>query len=338
MFVARWDLDKTYLRTDFDTLRDLLRTLVERPDQKRTVPGAAALMRELADEGTEIHILSGSPEQLRGRLLQKLELDGVRFKSLTLKPNLQNFLRLRLRALRGQIGYKLPALVRRRCELPAQEDHGGARIQEALFGDDAESDALVYSLYADVCAGEVRDERLSRLLRAAHCYEDDIADTVRMASYLPPGKTVERILIHLDRQSAPANFDAFGPRVVPFYNYLQAAFVLFEDGRLTARAVLRIALEMASRHHFDGTSLARSYLELARRGHLDGRRLSELVAEYDQFQEGRRVVAASELATMVGELAGYADDVAAGDRPTARIVDYEALVADHHPRRGKRRR
>ena len=45
--IARWDLDKTYLRTDFDTVRDLVRTAIERPDQKRTVPGAAALLREL---------------------------------------------------------------------------------------------------------------------------------------------------------------------------------------------------------------------------------------------------------------------------------------------------
>ena len=41
----RWDLDKTYLRTDFETLRDLFRTAIERPDQKRTVPGAARLLR-----------------------------------------------------------------------------------------------------------------------------------------------------------------------------------------------------------------------------------------------------------------------------------------------------
>ena len=59
--IARWDLDKTYLRTDFDTLRDLLRTAIERPDQKRTVPGAAALLRELGRAGVETHILSGSP-------------------------------------------------------------------------------------------------------------------------------------------------------------------------------------------------------------------------------------------------------------------------------------
>lgn len=338
MFVARWDLDKTYLRTDFDTVRDLLRTALERSDQKRTVPGAAALMRELADADTEIHILSGSPEQLRRRVVEKLELDGVRFASLTLKPNLQNILRLRLRAVRGQLGYKLPALLRRRCELAAYHDDTGALIQEALLGDDAEADAFVYSLYADVCAGEVRGDRLAAILRAGHCYEDDIADTVRIASYLPTGPTVERILIHLDLQSAPSTFDHLGARVVPFFNYLQAAFVLYEDGRLTARAVLRIALELASRHHFDGGALARSYLELARRGHVDGRGIAEIVAEYGNFQEGRRVVAASELSVMIGELDAHAHDVAAAARPSPRVIDYEALIADHNPRRKKVRR
>ncbi|HTN91517.1 MAG TPA: hypothetical protein VL242_47945, partial [Sorangium sp.] len=102
-FIARWDLDKTYLRTDFDTLRDLVRTAIERPDQKRTVPGAGSLLRELGRAGVETHILSGSPEQLRSRIEQKLRLDGARWASLTLKPNLQNILRLRFRALRGQL-------------------------------------------------------------------------------------------------------------------------------------------------------------------------------------------------------------------------------------------
>ena len=43
--VYRWDLDKTYLRTEFDTVRDVLRTAFEKPHDKRTVPGAAALLR-----------------------------------------------------------------------------------------------------------------------------------------------------------------------------------------------------------------------------------------------------------------------------------------------------
>src|SRR5882757_4106821 len=121
-YVARWDLDKTYLRTEFDTVRDLVRTAIERPDQKRTVPGAAALLRELGRANVEIHILSGSPEQLRSRIEQKLRLDGARWASLTLKPNLENLLRLRFRALRGQLGYKLPALLQSRSVLSPQKD------------------------------------------------------------------------------------------------------------------------------------------------------------------------------------------------------------------------
>src|SRR5262249_15676427 len=143
-FIARWDLDKTYLRTDFDTVGALVRTAIERPDQKRTVPGAASLLRELGRAGVETHILSGSPEQLRSRPEEKLRLDGARWTTLTLKPNLQNLLRLRFRALRGQLGYKLPALLRRRCELPSQRDERGELIHEVLLGDDAEADAFVY--------------------------------------------------------------------------------------------------------------------------------------------------------------------------------------------------
>lgn len=338
MFVARWDLDKTYLRTDFDTAGDLLRTAFERPDHKRTVPGAAALMRELGDNDTEVHILSGSPEQLRRRIVQKLELDGVRFASLTLKPNLQNILRLRLRAVRGQLGYKLPALLRRRCELAAQQDAAGVMVQEVLLGDDAEADAFVYSLYADVCTGAVGHDRLAALMRSGRCYEDDVSDALRLASYVPRGDVVQRILIHLDRQSTPTNFDRFGPRVVPFFNYLQAAFVLLEDGRLPPRSVLAIAREMATRHHFDGTSLARSYVELARRGHVDGRGIAQLSTEHAALvASGRRAFGDDELATMVAELLVAADELAGAPRPGPTAVDYEALVVDHNARRRKHR-
>lgn len=337
VFVARWDLDKTYLRTDFDTARDLIRTALERPDQKRTVPGAGALMRELGDSGVAIHILSGSPEQLRRRIVEKLELDGVRFASLTLKPNLENILRLRFRAVRGQLGYKLPALLRRRCELPMAVDSEGQVVQEVLLGDDAEADAFVYSLYADVCAGEVRGERLAKLLRAGHCYDDDVADALRLASYLPNAAVVQRILIHLDRQSAPSAFEAFGPRVVPFFNYAQAAFSLHEDGRLPPRAVLRVLREMVLRHHFDGHALARSYLELARRGHADGRAVEALAEDYSRWLAERPLVGDSELADMFRILEEQRSDFGASPRPSARLVDYEALVANHNPRRRKRR-
>src|SRR6476659_1752575 len=134
--ISRWDLDKTYLRTEFDTMRDLVRTAFERADEKRTNPGAATLLRELARANVSIHILSGSPEQMRRRLEEKLKLDGIRWDAFTLKPNLKNMLRLRFRALRDQLGYKLPALLLSRTA--AAKDLVG--VKETLFGDDAEAD------------------------------------------------------------------------------------------------------------------------------------------------------------------------------------------------------
>ena len=104
--IARWDLDKTYLRTEFDTFRDLVRTAFERADEKRTNPGAATLLREMVRAGVAVHILSGSPEQMRRRLEDKLRLDGITWESFTLKPNLENLLRLRFRAVKDQLGYK----------------------------------------------------------------------------------------------------------------------------------------------------------------------------------------------------------------------------------------
>ncbi len=338
-FVARWDLDKTYLRTDFDTLRDIVRTAFERPDQKRTVPGAAALLRELGRAGVETHILSGSPEQLRSRIVEKLRLDGVRYASLTLKPNLQNLMRMRFRAIRGQLGYKLPALLLGRCELASQRAVEGALVREVLLGDDAEADAFVYCLYADVCRGIVQEALLQEILGRGGAYEDSVRDAVRLSKYIEKGEVVQRVLIHLERQSAPSDFSVFGPRVVPFYNYLQASLVLFEDGRLPAESVLAIATDLVVVHNFERTALARSYLDLARRGHVRGTRTRELAVAVERLVATGRSPAASELVAMLEAIDAAprleGGPPAAGAQPE---IDYLALVEHYNPRRKKRRR
>ena len=98
--VFRWDLDKTYLHTEFDHWLDLLKTAVETPETKRSVPGAARLIRALRlHQPSRVTILSGSPEQMRGTLESKLRLDGIAWDEFTLKPSMRNILRLRFRAL-----------------------------------------------------------------------------------------------------------------------------------------------------------------------------------------------------------------------------------------------
>lgn len=331
--IARWDLDKTYLRTEFDSLRDLVRTALERPDEKRTNPGAATLLREMVRAGISVHILSGSPEQMRRRLEDKLRLDGIKWDSFTLKPNLTNMLKLRFRAVRDQLGYKLPALLeaRARATPPAPDDPDIRK--ETLFGDDAEADAFVYSLYADVVAGRVDDETLLTICARGHVYEDVIEDITRTLQGLHREDAVERILIHLERQTPPDDFRPYGRRAVPFYNYFQAALVVHEDGRIPAEAVLRVAVELVVQHRFDGDALARSYLDLARRGHVRGAGADALVEALEDWSHHDAVPGLPELRRMADVLPEHAKRAREAFDPTpAPTPDYLALVKKHNPR------
>ena len=334
--ISRWDLDKTYLRTEFDTFRDLVRTAFERADQKRTNPGASTLLREMVRAGVRVHILSGSPEQMRRRLEDKLRLDGITWDAFTLKPNLQNVLRFRFRALRDQLGYKLPALLGARAGL-TEGGESAAASTETLFGDDAEADAYVYSLYADLLAGHVAEDVLLRVLERGRIYDDVIARTMETLRAIEHADAVERILIHLERQTPPDDFRAYGPRVVPFYNYLQAAFMVHEDGRLDAGGVLRVAVELVTEHRFDGDALARSYLDLARRGHLRGVRVDAIASALDTWLSHGHVPVRQELVAMVERLPGFAATAQANSAnriaESREIPDYVHLVSAHNARR-----
>jgi hypothetical protein len=336
--ISRWDLDKTYLRTEFDTMRDLVRTAFERPDQKRTNPGAATLLREMAKAGVSIHILSGSPEQMRRRLEDKLRLDGICWDTFTLKPNLQNVLRLRFRALRDQLGYKLPALLASRTTA----GDAFADAKETLFGDDAEADAFVYSIYADVMSGRIGEELLQRIGERGRIYEDVLATMIQNVRAVTGagGEIVERILIHLERQTPPSDFHVYGMRVVPFYNYLQAAFVVHEDGRLPAAGVLRVAAELVTQHRFDGDALARSYADLGKRGHLAGTKIPELGEAFARVEERDDLPAKDELRVMLDRLPAYSEQARARHVKPSEILpipDYVELVTKHNPRHRKKR-
>jgi len=265
--IFRWDLDKTYLQTDFDSFRALLRTAMQKAADKRTVPGAATLLRELRQNGSErgvgsrICFISGSPRQMRKVLIEKLRLDGVEFDEFILKPNLRNMLTGRFRAMREQVGYKLPALLAGRAGVAVE-------TREVCFGDDAESDGFIYSLYGDVLAGRVERPLLERVLTEPGVYPTDAARTVALVESLPRGEAVERIFIHLDRRSPPSRFDRYGARLVPIYNYFQAALVLYQDCRLSPGAVVRVAVEMVDKHGYSLEALRNSLQDMLRRSRL----------------------------------------------------------------------
>jgi hypothetical protein len=235
--VYRWDLDRTYLDTDIHSVRGLLRSAMETADEKRTVPGAPALLRGLVDHdpSARVEILSGSPVQMREVLEQKLQLDGVRFDSLVLKDNLRNLRRGRFRAIRGQLGYKLPQLLALRLSQPAE-------ARETLFGDDAEVDALVYALYADIVAGRVDEAAVAKVLRRGGAYGDQVDHALRSMRRITRSDAVESIFIHVERGVPLQTFDRLGSLVIPVFSWFQAALVLTRRRRLgidSVEAVVR---------------------------------------------------------------------------------------------------
>lgn len=274
--IYRWDLDKTYLSTDFDSLRGLLRAAYEKAEDKRTFPGAQCLLRELcATEPHGLYILSGSPEQMRKVIEEKLRLDGIRWDGLVLKPSLNRLLRGRFRYLRDQVSYKLSALLASRAAVAEP-------CAEVMFGDDAEADAFVYSLYADLCAGSVGLDVLARVLELARTYDDDAAEVLELARAVPKRDHGWRIFIHLERIEPSSVFAGFGARVCAFHNYFQPALVLLQDALLTADAALRVGFELTRRHVFSPEALGASYLDLARRGLLSTRVAGELLSAIER--------------------------------------------------------
>ncbi|HET7504677.1 MAG TPA: hypothetical protein VFK02_26830 [Kofleriaceae bacterium] len=332
----RWDLDKTYLRTEFDSLSDLARSAIENAADKQAYPGATALLRALRQDGHRICIVSGSPIQMRQVLAAKLALDGVDYDEFVLKDNLKNLLRGRFRALRAQIPYKLPAMLQSRI--------GAAADAETLFGDDAEADAIIYCLYADLIADRVSLQDLERVLVASRAYDDDALRILDLARRVPKHDAVNRLFIHLDRRSAPVGFRHYGSRLVPVFNYFQAALVLYADRVLSARQVIFVALEMLDSKQYELGHLATSVQDIIRRGRMSRETALQLTAEANEAARSGALSGRNDLPPFeqiaeafrarvreLGPIEPYRFE------PSAPL-DYVRLVDEEHDNRRARRR
>ena len=336
--VFRWDLDKTYLRSEFETLRDLVKSAMEDAADKQAYPGAAALLRSLRSSiEHRICIVSGSPSQMRQVLSAKLALDGIEFDEFVLKNNLRNVMRGRFRALRAQIPYKLPALLESRGSLLGSPP-------ETLFGDDAEADAIIYCLYADILSGRVDTDELYRVMQASRAYDDEIERTIALAEQLRNHDSVNRILIHLDKRSPTATFEKFGSRLVPIYNYFQAAVLLYADGLLSARQVVFIGREMDESPDYELATLANSFQDLLLRGRIDTDVASRLATELSEEGLGEESVAEGqptidEIATAFTKRVKHLGGARPLEWPErAPQLDYVNLVdKEFHHRRNKKK-
>jgi len=326
--LCRWDLDKTYLRSEFDTLRQLWRTVRERGEDKIEVPGVPEVLKALraaADRHGRtlgLYFVSASPPQIGQAIRDKLALDGVPYDGIVFKDQLDHLRRGQLRQLREHVGFKLTALLRGRVGAPA-----GTR--ELLFGDDWESDPLTYSIYADILDGTFDGDRLQALL-ARIGVDPAIGSQIHALARQTGGAGgVERIFINLERRTPPAVFRFFGSRVVPTFNYFQTVLVLAAEAFVDVDDVGGVARALVDRFHYTPRRLENSLADLVRR-HLLAPDATELLAA--------PLRAADLLPASGARRASWLRRTLAMGRPRARLVsaiprvtratplDYEAIL------------
>lgn len=266
--LCRWDLDKTYLRSEFDTLRQLWRTVRERGEDKVEVPGVPEVLKGLkaaasrAGRPIGIHFVSASPPQIGKAIRDKLALDGVPYDGIVFKDQLQHLTRGQFTRLREHVGFKLRELLAGRLAVPPE-------TRELLFGDDWESDPLTYSLYADVLAGTLAPDDLGPILARLGVAPAPTLAVVGLAREAQGRGGVERIFINLERRTPPAVFRLLGARLVPTFNYFQTAVVLAADGWLEVEDVAAVARALVARSGYTPRRLENSLADCVRRGVLE---------------------------------------------------------------------
>lgn len=261
-----WDLDKTYLDTSWGSLKELWHTALEKAFQKRNVPGTGSLVRALKgtwEEGREsrsfpIFFITASPPQLEGRIREKLELDEILPLGAFFKDNLKNLKPSRLWRLTQQVGFKIQALLQLRTRL--KDD-----VRQVLWGDDSESDAIIYSLYSDICARRWGEGELQNILRDLHVVGEQAETILLLQDRIPRGDPVEKIYINLATDTDPEYYLKFGRRMVPTYNSFQTALDLLQDGRLSCDQLIRVAQDMVMNYGFTTDELEYGFDNLVRR-------------------------------------------------------------------------
>ena len=313
-------------------MRQLLRTAFERPEDKIDVPGVAELIRALKAAAERhgrpafVYFLSASPPQIGRAIREKLRLDGVPYDGIVFKDQLAHLRRGKLRNLREHVGFKLIELLRGRLDAAPE-------ARELLFGDDWESDSLIYSLYADVLAGRLPGGRLEPILQRIRVDPGLVKDVVALAARAAGQDAVARIFINLERRSPPGIFRLFGPRVVPTFNYFQTAAVLAADGFLAADDVARVGGVLVERAGYSARRLENSLDDLVRRAHLlpaDVERLARVLRDAGVLPPAprpgrwRRVVSA-----VRGLRRGRPKGVTAAP-VVAAAIDYDAILDRLH--------
>ena len=259
-----WDIDKTYLDTKYDTFRGLIKTAFEKAFQKVNVPGTATLIRALSNslgEGAHalpVYFISASPPQMENKIHQKMLIDRLNPYGIFFKDNLKNIRPRKFKRLKQQVGFKIQSLLELSCQLKGN-------FKLVLFGDDSESDAVVYCLFSDICKRRLSQTELLSILGALHVLPEQRKRILDLQKMVPESDPVDKVYINLVADTDPDYYAKFGRRVLATFTTFQAALDLYQDSRIDDQALVMVAKDMIANYSFTPEELAKSFDDLIKR-------------------------------------------------------------------------
>lgn len=261
-----WDIDKTYLDTTIDSLSGLLTTVLERALNKKNIPGTNTLLQSLAQYRQQqkgymyfpIYFITASPPQLEERISEKFSLDNIRPFGCFYKDNLANLRPGRFWRLTKQVGYKLQALLQLRTRL-------ADNVRQIFWGDDSETDAIIYNLYSDICSRRLGAHEIRTILEKFNVSGEQVDTILELQAQVPENDPVEKIYINLATDTDPDYYLKFGRRTLATYNTFQVALDLFQDHRLGLDGLYGVIQDMIYNYNFTPEELMKSFEEIIRR-------------------------------------------------------------------------
>ena len=221
-----WDIDKTYLSTHFSSLQGLSRIPLEFAVDKQAIAGMPEVLRGIRRGPgpgygcVPLYFITASPPQLRGVLEHKMLLDGVEFDGITFKNWWQIVKQGRPKRFLDQVGFKVCALLEGRQRRPLATEY--------LFGDDAESDADAFVLYATLLHGNLPERKAADRMAEAGMREDNQRCALDLLERLSKKRgKVKKIFIHLEKRTPPEQFERFGSLLTPVRGGFQLSLALF---------------------------------------------------------------------------------------------------------------
>jgi hypothetical protein len=244
----------------------LFRTIFEKAFTKKNVPGTRSLIRSLAryrkknydEKDFPIFFVSASPPQMESKIYEKFLLDHIKPIGMFYKDNLKNLVPKRFLFLKKQVGYKVQSLLQLRSRL-------SDNVRMICFGDDSESDAIIYNLFSDICARRHTEAQLTEILEDFGVSDLQIDEILRLQSLIPIQDPVEKIYINLATDTDPEYYLKFGRRTMPTSNTFQVALDLMQDQRLSLEELGNIIDDLNSKYGFTYDQLMVSFEDMIRR-------------------------------------------------------------------------